>query len=117
MKSSSTHPSQVIARGGTPEALYYNILDILGEGGSGVTYRALDSKSQQLVALKALSLHQIDDWKAIELFEREAKILSTLDRDGIPKYLDYFTTDLDGDRYFYIVQELAPGKNLLEWMR
>jgi serine/threonine protein kinase len=117
VKSSSTHPSQVIARGGTSEALCYNILGILGEGGSGVTYRALDTQNQQLVALKALSLHQIDDWKAIELFEREAKILSTLDRDGIPKYLDYFTTDLDGDRYFYIVQELAPGKNLLEWMR
>ncbi|WP_310485375.1 protein kinase domain-containing protein [Chamaesiphon sp. VAR_48_metabat_403] len=117
MKSSSTYPSQVIARSDTPEALCYSILDILGEGGSGVTYRALDTKNQQLVALKALSLHQIDDWKAIELFEREAKILSTLDRDGIPKYLDYFTTDLNGDRYFYIVQELAPGKNLLEWMR
>jgi serine/threonine protein kinase len=117
VKSSSTHPSQVIARSDTPEALCYNILGILGEGGSGVTYRALNTQNQQLVALKALSLHQIDDWKAIELFEREAKVLSTLDRDGIPKYLDYFTTDLDGDRYFYIVQELAPGKNLLEWMR
>jgi serine/threonine protein kinase len=117
VKSSNTHPSQVIARSDTPEALCYNIIGILGEGGSGVTYRALDTKNQQLVALKALSLHQIDDWKAIELFEREAKVLSTLDRDGIPKYLDYFTTDLDGDRYFYIVQELAPGKNLLEWMR
>jgi serine/threonine protein kinase len=117
VKSAITHPAQVIARADTSEALRYDILGILGEGGSGVTYRALDTTTQQLVALKALSLHQIDDWKAIELFEREAKVLSSLDRDGIPKYLDYFTTDLDGSRYFYIVQELAPGKNLLEWMR
>ncbi len=117
MKSAISHPAQVIARPDTNEALRYDILGILGEGGSGVTYRALDTANQQLVALKALSLHQIDDWKAIELFEREAKVLSSLDREGIPKYLDYFTTDLDGNRYFYIVQELAPGKNLLEWMR
>jgi hypothetical protein len=117
VKSSIAHPAQVIARADTSEALRYDILGILGEGGSGVTYRALDTTTQQLVALKALSLRQIDDWKAIELFEREAQVLSTLDREGIPKYIDYFTTDLDGDRYFYIVQELAPGKNLLEWMR
>jgi serine/threonine protein kinase len=117
VKSAITHPAQVIARADTCEALRYDILGILGEGGSGVTYRALDTTTQQLVALKALSLHQIDDWKAIELFEREAKVLSSLDRDGIPKYLDYFTTDVDGERYFYIAQELAPGKNLLEWMR
>ncbi len=117
VKSSIAHPAQVVARPDTSEALRYDILGVLGEGGSGVTYRALDTTTQQLVALKALSLHQIDDWKAIELFEREAQVLSTLDREGIPKYIDYFTTDLDGDRYFYIVQELAPGKNLLEWMR
>ncbi|WP_310427432.1 protein kinase domain-containing protein [Chamaesiphon sp. VAR_48_metabat_135_sub] len=117
MKSSITHPSQVIARSDTAEALCYEILGVLGEGGSGFTYRALDPKTQQLVALKALSLHQINDWKAIELFEREAQVLSTLNCDGIPKYIDYFTTDLDGDLYFYIVQELAPGKTLLEWIR
>jgi serine/threonine protein kinase len=114
---SATHPSQVIARSDTAEAVCYEILGILGEGGSGVTYRAIDPQTQQHVALKALSLHQMNGWKAIELFEREAKVLSTLDRTGIPKYLDYFTTDIDGDRYFYIVQELAPGKTLLEWMR
>jgi serine/threonine protein kinase len=89
----------------------------LGEGGSGVTYRAVNTHSQQLVALKALSLRRVDDWKAIELFEREAQVLSTLNCDGIPKYIDYFNSDLDGDLYFYIVQELAPGKTLSEWMK
>jgi ankyrin repeat protein len=116
VKSATSHPEKVIAREHTSESVCYEIIDILGEGGSGVTYRAKNSQTQALVALKALSLHRIDDWKSIELFEREAQILSKLDRSGIPQYLDYFTLDADGDRYFYIVQALAPGKTLSEWM-
>jgi serine/threonine protein kinase len=62
-----------------------------------------------------LSLAQMDDWKAIDLFEREAQILSQLDHPAIPKYIDYFTIDTPADRNFYIVQELAPGKTLSDW--
>jgi Protein kinase domain/Ankyrin repeats (3 copies) len=62
-----------------------------------------------------LSLAQMDDWKAIDLFEREAQILSQLDHPAIPKYIDYFTIDTPTDRNFYIVQELAPGKTLSDW--
>lgn len=42
------------------------------------------------MALKALSLRGSRDWKAIELFEREAKVLSQLQHASIPKYIDYF---------------------------
>ena len=90
----------------------YRILGILGEGGSGTTYRAQDLQTGQLVALKALSLHQVDDWKAIALFEREARVLATLDYVGIPRYLQSFQVDAPGDRYFYIVQQLADGESL-----
>ena len=54
--------------------------------------------------------------RSIELFEREAKILSQLNHPGIPKYIDYFTIDTPTDRHFYIVQELAPGKTLSDWI-
>jgi eukaryotic-like serine/threonine-protein kinase len=117
VNSSISLPEIIIARPESIEPTSYQILGILGEGGSGITYRARNTQTQQEVALKALSLSRIDDWKSLELFEREAQVLSTLDRVGIPKYIDYFYTDLDGDRDFYIVQELAPGKTLSEWMK
>lgn len=90
----------------------YRILNFLGQGGVAITYEAEDLQSSQRVALKALSLRRMVDWKIIELFEREARILSQLDHPAIPHYLDYFQVDTPQDRSFYIVQELAPGKSL-----
>jgi serine/threonine protein kinase len=90
----------------------YRILDILGQGGVGTTYEAQDLPNSQRVALKALSLRRMSDWKMMELFEREARILSQLKHPAIPRYLDYFQVDTAQDRSFYIAQQLAPGKSL-----
>ncbi len=90
----------------------YRILDTLGQGGVGITYEALDLESGERVALKALSLHRMSDWKMMELFEREARILSQLNHPAIPRYLEYFHVDTASDRSFYIAQQLAPGKSL-----
>jgi serine/threonine protein kinase len=90
----------------------YRILEILGQGGNGITYAATDLQQNKKVAVKALSLRHMNDWKQIELFEREAKVLSQLDHVAIPKYFDFFTIDTEEDRAFYIVQELALGQNL-----
>ena len=90
----------------------YQIVGILGEGNSGVTYRAIDLTSQQQIALKAMSLQNISDWKLVELFEREAKILAKLNHPNIPTYLDYFKVDTTNNRAFYIAQELATGQSL-----
>jgi serine/threonine protein kinase len=91
----------------------YWIIRILGEGGTGITYLAQDLKSGQRLALKSLSLQRMMDWKVIELFEREAKVLSQLAHPAIPQYLEYFSVDTPENRSFYIAQQLAEGKSLL----
>ncbi|MEQ9355741.1 serine/threonine protein kinase [Coleofasciculus chthonoplastes] len=90
----------------------YQIIQILGSGGTGTTYAAQDQKTGQKVALKALSLVGMADWKVLELFEREAKVLSRLNHPAIPKYLDYFQVEMSQNHWFYLVQELAPGTSL-----
>ncbi|MBO0351169.1 serine/threonine protein kinase [Phormidium pseudopriestleyi FRX01] len=94
----------------------YQILNLLGQGGIASTYAAEDLNLSQQVAIKILSLRQLKDWKALELFEREGKVLAQLNHPGIPNYLDYFQLDIEGDRRFYIVQEIAPGQSLQNWV-
>ena len=90
----------------------YQIVNLLGKGGVGHTYRALDLNSSRQVAIKVVSLRQTQDWKVLELFEREAKVLSCLDHQFIPAYLDYFELETADDKKFYLVQELVEGKSL-----
>jgi serine/threonine protein kinase len=90
----------------------YHLLELLGTGGSGSTYRAIRTRDGVEVAIKVLSLRHLQDWQQLQLFEREAQILAQLDHPQIPQYLEYFHIDTPTDRAFYIVQQLAPGKPL-----
>lgn len=102
---------------GTIVAARYQLAELLGEGGSGSTYRAMRLEDGATVAVKILSLRHLNDWKQLELFEREAKVLSQLNHPQIPKYLEYFHIDTPENRAFYIVQQLAPGKPLTAWVQ
>ena len=92
----------------------YSVLAKLGQGGSSITYAAIDRKTNQKVALKALSLVGLEEWKKVELFEREAKILQQLNHPAIPQYIDYFKIETEADVYFYLVQQLASGQSLAD---
>jgi serine/threonine protein kinase len=88
---------------------HYRIETLLGRGGIGDTYRALDIETGQTVALKAVSLVAAASWKSVERFEREVEVLQQLQHPGIPHYLDAFYVDQATDCTYYIVQTLAPG--------
>ncbi len=94
----------------------YRIVTGLGKGGMGITYEAEDLTNYQRVALKVVSLRQAKDWKILELFEREAKVIANLHHPQIPKYLNYFYIDTEPDRRFYLIRELVSGNSLATWV-
>ncbi|NMF59720.1 serine/threonine protein kinase [Pseudanabaena yagii] len=90
----------------------YRITKFLGQGGIAATYLAENIQVNQTVAIKAITLKKVENFKMIELFEREAKVLAQLSHVSIPKYISYFQIDRPRQRIFYIVQQLAKGENL-----
>ena len=87
------------------------IKSVLGRGSFGTTYEA-EQPDGTSVAVKVLALRDMKSWKALELFEREAKTLKSLSHPAIPEYVDYFEVDSDGDVKFCLVQRIAPGESL-----
>jgi eukaryotic-like serine/threonine-protein kinase len=92
----------------------YRLERMLGQGGIGITYAAIDLHSGQQVALKALSLRRMNDFKVLDLFEREARTLEQLSHPAIPHYIDYFQVEQTDTRLFYLVQQLAQGQTLAD---
>ena len=90
----------------------YRVTKTLGKGGVAITYQAIDLTTESLVAIKVISLKQLDNWKQVELFKREAEVLAKLNHPAIPQYIDYFDIETDTDKAFHIVQQQAPGKSL-----
>src|SRR5881275_426631 len=62
----------------------YRIVSVLGSGGIGTTYEAEELATGRRVAVKELSLRNMREWKTLDLFERESRVLANLDHPCIP---------------------------------
>src|ERR1700688_560487 len=61
----------------------YEILAPIGAGGMGEVYRAKDTKLQRDVAIKVLPAVLAQDAERLARFEREAKVLASLNHPNI----------------------------------
>jgi serine/threonine protein kinase len=90
----------------------YQLLQILGRKPGRRTWQAMDLQTAQPVVVKLLLFGMDFEWEALKLFEREAQILQALDHPAIPKYLDWFETELEEASGFALVQTYIPAQSL-----
>jgi hypothetical protein len=90
----------------------YELGDKIGQGGQGITRRAIDRTTGETVVVKELRVEHLDDWKSVELFEREGDALRSLDHPAIPAYVDHFHLDSDNSSRLFLVQEYVEGVDL-----
>ena len=83
----------------------YLITRMIGRGGMGAVYEAVDQRLGATVALKQMTVSGAGVSAA---FEREAHILAGLRHPALPKVSDFFS---DGPSQF-LVMEFIPGTDL-----
>ncbi len=90
----------------------YEVLEQIGRGSQGTTFKAKHTPSGALVAIKVMDVGAVSDWKDVELFERESKALESLDHPAIPDYIDAWTVEEGGSLQMCLAQEFVEGLNL-----
>jgi len=91
---------------------HYNLLERIGKGGLGDTYRARDTRVGRTVALKIISAEVASDPESRARLLEEARIAAELSHPNISTLFD--TGEADG--HVYLAYEYAPGRPLHEEM-
>ncbi len=87
---------------------HYKVLEKIGEGGMGEVYRAEDTNLSREVAIKVLPEQFTQDPQRLARFEREAKLLASLNHPNIAAIHSFEHSD----GIHFLVLELVPGDTL-----
>src|SRR4030043_1387600 len=88
----------------------YRIVEILGQGGMGSVYRAVDENLGVEVAVKE-NLFTTEEYA--RQFRREAVILANLRHPNLPRVTDHFVVEQQGQ---YLVMDYIEGEDLRQRM-
>ncbi|HET6336437.1 MAG TPA: serine/threonine-protein kinase, partial [Polyangiales bacterium] len=91
----------------------YEIAALLGRGGMGVVYQALDRDLGRTVAIKVLPRPHCDDARAVERFLRQARAMARIEHRSAVSVYD---RGLHGELPYVIMERLV-GRDLRELLR
>ena len=89
---------------------HYEIREPIGKGGMGEVYRARDGKLGRDVAIKVLPEEFARDTERLRRFQREAKVLASLNHPNIAAIYGLEQSEST----HYLVLEFVPGETLAE---
>ena len=89
---------------------HYRLVERIGEGGMGVVWKAIDTTLDREVAIKILPAAFAADPERLARFEREAKVLASLNH---PNVAAVYGLHIDGNVRF-LAMELVRGRSLTE---
>lgn len=87
----------------------YQLLENVGSGGSSTVYRARDSKSNRILALKLLHSHFVTDQLIVDRFKREAETSNLLRH---PNVVEVESWAISASGQVYMTEEFVEGISL-----
>ncbi|UCF64283.1 MAG: serine/threonine protein kinase [bacterium] len=91
----------------------YRILDVLGRGGMGVVYKALDTSLDKVMALKMIDPMLARDENFLKRFKTEARALAKLENTNIVTVHALRETEFG----VFMVMEYVEAKTLSDWIQ
>jgi CheY-like chemotaxis protein/tRNA A-37 threonylcarbamoyl transferase component Bud32 len=110
-KSLGTGNEEILKRGnlqGSDLASRYEFLEIIGEGGVAMVFKARHPHLQKMVAIKMLHASEMSD-NTVARFQREAQAISAIDHPNIIMVYDFGVTER---KQPFMVMELIQGRSL-----
>jgi serine/threonine protein kinase len=91
----------------------YKILEVIGRGGMGVVYKAMDLNLEKIVALKMIDPFLARDENFLKRFKTEARALAKLENQNIVGVHALRETEYG----LFMVMEYVHAKTISEWLR
>jgi serine/threonine-protein kinase len=91
----------------------YRVERMIGRGGMGVVYEAVETSINRRVALKVLRPELADDPEFVERFRREARLQASLEH---PHVLEVYDAG-ESDAGLFLAMRLVSGRTLLDLLR
>jgi len=92
----------------------YDIIELVGEGGMGIVYKARQKSLKRIVALKVLKEKVKRSEYEVKMFKREAKALANLKH---PAIVPIFDSGVTQEGVYYFAMEYAEGLPLDEYCK
>jgi len=96
------------------DVLHYRIGEKIGEGGMGEVWRATDTELGRDVAIKVLPAILANDGERLARFQREARLLASLNHPHIATIHGLHEADSEGHTFRFLVMELVEGEDLTQ---
>jgi eukaryotic-like serine/threonine-protein kinase len=91
----------------------YQIVDLIGRGGMGIVYKALDTSLEKIVALKVIDPNLASDEMFLKRFKTEARALARLENPNIVIVHALRETDFG----VFMVMEYVEARTVADWIR
>ena len=88
----------------------YQLLDVIGQGGMGIVYRAFDPAMNRSVAIKTLHRASAEDKNLVAMFRREARSTASLQHNNI---VTVFSLE-ESDGLPYLVMDYLEGQSIAQ---
>ncbi len=94
----------------------FDIVGVIGEGGMGVVYEAMQREPRRRVAIKVIRPGMVTRG-LLQRFRHEAQVLAQLEHPGIARIYEAGTDDRGQGGQPFFAMELVRGRQLLEYAR